>query len=29
MPLEYPQFLTHETGHVPDFIGRDAFSEVK
>ena len=27
--LEYPQFLTHETRHVPDSIGRDAFSKVK
>ena len=27
--LEYPQFLTPETRHEPDSIGRDAFSEVK
>ncbi|MBQ3808170.1 MAG: hypothetical protein II840_09480, partial [Kiritimatiellae bacterium] len=27
--LEYPQFLTLETGRMPDSIGRDAFSEVK
>ena len=27
--LEYPQFLTPETRHVPDSIGRDAFSKVK
>ena len=28
-PLEYPQFLTHEMSRMPDFIGRDEFSEVK
>ena len=27
--LEYPQFLTPETGRMPDSIGRDAFFEVK
>ncbi len=27
--LEYPQFLTLETGRMPDSIGQDAFSEVK
>ena len=27
--LEYPQFLTPETGHRPDSIGRNAFLEVK
>ena len=27
--LEYPQFLTPETRHVPDSIGQDAFSKVK
>ena len=27
--LEYPQFLTPETRHVPDSIGQDAFLKVK
>ena len=29
LALECSQFLTLETGSVPDSIGRDAFSEVK